>query len=565
VPVPLGPTGLRGAELNCRMMGLFGGIKEPAVRDAAWEYIRFYDSEEAVRVKTRIMIEGGFGRFINPRYLKRFGYEDVARLSPKGWAECFEVAIENSRPEPYARNCNAIYDLMTVPIREARELALRDGLPEDREERQAVMRSLLTRSVTRAREQLFGVVPAHVHAKRRLGAAAALACIVLAFALLLRQAARHFTPPADPGRRSVAWGFRKYAWAYLLLVPAILTILLWHYVPLVRGLIMGFQDYNVMGESRWVGLDNFAAVLWNPDWWLSVWNSLRYSFLVIALTFLPPVVLAVLLQEIPAGRLLLRTVYYLPAVITSLVTILLWKSFYDPTERGALNAVVMRVPAAAYLALGVLLLAVALAFAGRLLRHGRRWSAAMFAAAGLMIAYTLGAVAWPMLTQPGLPLAHRLLLTRPEPYRWLTDPDTAMLCCVLPMVWAGIGPGCLIYLAALKSIADDLYEVADMDGAGFIDKLLFVVFPMLKPLLVINFIGVFIASWNAAANILAMTGGTANTEVAGLHVFYQAFVHLQFGPATAMAWILGFILIGFTVNQLRMLSRMEFRTADKNR
>jgi multiple sugar transport system permease protein len=85
---------------------------------------------------------------------------------------------------------------------------------------------------------------------------------------------------------------------------------------------------------------------------------------------------------------------------------------------------------------------------------------------------------------------------------------------------------------------------------------------MLKPLLVINFVGVFIASWNAAGNILAMTGGAAATEVAGLHIFYQAFVHLRFGPATAMAWILGFILIGFTVNQLQTLSRMEFRTAE---
>ena len=70
---------------------------------------------------------------------------------------------------------------------------------------------------------------------------------------------------------------------------------------------------------------------------------------------------------------------------------------------------------------------------------------------------------------------------------------------------------------------------------------------------------------NAAANILAMTAGTANTEVAGLHIFYQAFVHLRFGPATAMAWILGFLLIGFTVNQLRMLSRMEFRTVEDKR
>ena len=132
------------------------------------------------------------------------------------------------------------------------------------------------------------------------------------------------------------------------------------------------------------------------------------------------------------------------------------------------------------------------------------------------------------------------------------------------MVWAGMGPGCLIYLAALKGIPDDYYEAADIDGASFIDKILFVVFPMLKALILINFVGAFIGSWYAAAgNILLMTGGGGNTEVADLHIWYKAYTYLKFGPATAMAWMLGFMLIGFTVHQLQILSRVEFRTATK--
>ncbi|HUU11924.1 MAG TPA: sugar ABC transporter permease [Phycisphaerae bacterium] len=154
----------------------------------------------------------------------------------------------------------------------------------------------------------------------------------------------------------------------------------------------------------------------------------------------------------------------------------------------------------------------------------------------------------------------RPFLTLAEPFQWLISSDTALLCCVLPMVWAGMGPGCLIYLAALKGIADDFYEAADIDGATFIDKVLFVIFPILKPLLIINFVGVFIGSWQSTANILAMTGGGYGTEVAGLHIFYRAFIYLKFGPATAMAWVLGFLLIGFTAHQLSILSRLEFRT-----
>ena len=127
------------------------------------------------------------------------------------------------------------------------------------------------------------------------------------------------------------------------------------------------------------------------------------------------------------------------------------------------------------------------------------------------------------------------------------------------MLWAGMGPGCLIYLAALKGIPDDLYEAADIDGASFTDKILFVIVPTLRPLLIINFVGVFIASWQAEANILAMTAGGARTEVAGLHIFYKAFIFLRLGPATAAAWMLGCLLVGFTLYQLRILSRVEFR------
>ena len=102
----MGPTGQRGGELNSRMMSLFSQIEDPAVRDAGWEYMRFYDCEESVAIKTRIMVEGGLGRFVNPKYLRRFGYPEIERLSPRGWAETFEVAIETGRPEPYGRNSN---------------------------------------------------------------------------------------------------------------------------------------------------------------------------------------------------------------------------------------------------------------------------------------------------------------------------------------------------------------------------------------------------------------------------------------------------------------------------
>jgi multiple sugar transport system permease protein len=193
--------------------------------------------------------------------------------------------------------------------------------------------------------------------------------------------------------------------------------------------------------------------------------------------------------------------------------------------------------------------------------------------AGIAIFFSCAGLAMPILFPRGESLsagvrmlASRLFDATPEPYRWLRDPDVAMLACVIPLVWAGIGPGCLIYLAALKGIPDEYYEAAEIDGAGFIDKIIFVVFPNIKTLVIINFVGAFIATWyNATGNILVMTGGAANTEVAGLRIWYEAFTYLRFGPATAMAWMLGFLLIGFTVHQLRLLSRVEFKATGQEK
>ncbi|MGI5924688.1 MAG: extracellular solute-binding protein [Lentisphaeria bacterium] len=580
VAVPWGPADengvrRRGSELNSRMQGIFAGCDNPVIRDAAWEYLRFSESRDAVEIRTRVMVEGGLGRFVNPRYLRMFGYEDLIRLAPPGWEETFNTSIEIGKPEPYGRNCQLVYHQMTKPMNVAETMALAGELPlstaeareqatpEQLEERLQILQKLLEKGTADANEKMIGILTPKQKAQRRLAAAGALAAIVIAFTLVFRRVIKVFTPPPIMGVEQGGWQFYKYRWAYFLLLPALLSILVWRYIPLVMGSAMAFQDFRIMGNSTWVWLDNFGNVLWDSEWWLSVWNSLRYCFLVVMLTFLPPVILAVLLQEIPYGKVFFRTVYYLPAVITGLVVIYLWRSFYEKTEFGVLNAVVLKIPAIGFIGIGLLFFFIMFFFAQRLFVHENYLSALGCFCAGVFMFLFFCRFTAPIFADAssGLPVPMRLFATMRDPYRWLEDPKTAMICCVLPMVWAGMGPGCLIYLAALKGIADDFYEAADIDGATFVDKILFVVIPMLRPLLIIQFVGVFIRSWENSAFIMAMTGGASRTEVAGLHIFYKAYLYLKFGPATAMAWILGFLLIGFTVYQLQILSKLEFRAA----
>jgi multiple sugar transport system permease protein len=151
---------------------------------------------------------------------------------------------------------------------------------------------------------------------------------------------------------------------------------------------------------------------------------------------------------------------------------------------------------------------------------------------------------------------------------WLQNPKLVLFFCLVPTIWAGMGPGCLIYLAALKTVPEEIYEAADLDGASVQTKLFQIALPSIKTLITINFIGSMIGAIRGAGGfVLAMTGGGpygergGATEVIGLKLFYTTFGNLQFGTGSAMAWVLGSMLIGFTVYNLQLLSRMEFRTA----
>ena len=81
--------------------------------------------------------------------------------------------------------------------------------------------------------------------------------------------------------------------------------------------------------------------------------------------------------------------------------------------------------------------------------------------------------------------------------------------------------------------------------------------------MLIQLIFVLIGAFQSADNVLVMTGGGPDyaTHVTGLEIFYSAYVYQRFGTAIAIAWILGFLLIGLTMWQMKRISNMTFTTA----
>ncbi|MCX7013314.1 MAG: extracellular solute-binding protein, partial [Candidatus Sumerlaeota bacterium] len=337
-PVPKGPTGLRASEFNSRMAGIYAGCDAPT-RDAAWEYIRYYDGPEAGLIRAKVFVDQGLGHYILPDRLRALGYPKIAERVPKGWEESFRVALEHGIPEPYGKNCQQIYryasqsidQLLTDPV-------VRQAVVSGAEEAaKARIGAILADGVQRNNEKMLGIIPPARQSFRNGVAGLAATLIILVFALVFRRVFRVFAESEALERGPASRGLQliRYRWAYLLLIPAAGSIALWEYYPLARGSVMAFQNYNVRGFSQWIGFNNLANVLFDAEFWYAMWISLKWAVLFLLFGFCAPIILALLLTETPRGKLFFRLIYYLPAVLSGVLVVYLWKGFFGP--EGAIN------------------------------------------------------------------------------------------------------------------------------------------------------------------------------------------------------------------------------------
>ena len=137
---------------------------------------------------------------------------------------------------------------------------------------------------------------------------------------------------------------------------------------------------------------------------------------------------------------------------------------------------------------------------------------------------------------------------------WLGSGKTAMISLVIMAVFAGLGGNIIIYIAALLGIDPSYYEAADMDGATFIQKVRFVVWPLVKPTTIFLTITSVINGFQSFQNAYLMTGGGPDNEttMAGLLIFNRAFKYFEYGEACAQALILAGIIAIFAILQFKL-------------
>ncbi|MFD5276417.1 carbohydrate ABC transporter permease [Pseudarthrobacter sp. NPDC058362] len=152
--------------------------------------------------------------------------------------------------------------------------------------------------------------------------------------------------------------------------------------------------------------------------------------------------------------------------------------------------------------------------------------------------------------------------------QWLIDPAWVKPSIVLMTIW-GVSGTMVIFLAALKSVPKELYEVAALDGAGPVQKFFNITLPMISGAMFFNVIVLTIAAlqvFDQAYLLFWRDQTNASPEASlfyGIYLFQQAFREFNFGFASAMAWVLFLIILGISLVQVKLGNRFVYYEGEK--
>ena len=214
--------------------------------------------------------------------------------------------------------------------------------------------------------------------------------------------------------------------------------------------------------------------------------------------------------------------------------------------------VLISVPIGQVLALGLALLL------NQRIRGLGFWRSAFYLPAA--VSGVAGSVIWVWMYHTELGIVNNsLLMLGIEGRNWLFDKEVVLGSLIVKSLW-NIGIPMVIYLAALQGLPQQLFEAADIDGAGEVSKFFSITLPMLSPAVFFNVVMGIIASVQTFAEPYVMTGGGPDnaTLFLGLHLYQNAFHYLKMGYASAMAWIMFLLIFGLTVIQFGLAGRWVY-------
>jgi multiple sugar transport system permease protein len=167
---------------------------------------------------------------------------------------------------------------------------------------------------------------------------------------------------------------------------------------------------------------------------------------------------------------------------------------------------------------------------------------------------------WTWLYQPGFGLINGTLTALGfSEIEWLTDSQWAMLAVVIATVWWTVGFNYLLYLAGLQDIPEELYEAADLDGAGWFARLRDITLPLLRRTTGLVLVLQILASLKIFDQIYLMTEGGPNFATRPIiqYIYESGFTNYRIGYASAVSYMFFAVIVLVSILQFKLFARRQ--------
>ena len=126
-------------------------------------------------------------------------------------------------------------------------------------------------------------------------------------------------------------------WSFLL--PALVLMILFVFYPMISAGWISLHDWNMLTDMEFAGLENFKMLIQDQQWRQCLWRTCRYTLCYVPALYVMSLLLALIVHKIPKGSGFFRTAYFMPVILSSVVTGLIWKLMYDE-RTGVINNIV---------------------------------------------------------------------------------------------------------------------------------------------------------------------------------------------------------------------------------
>ncbi|MBE6072664.1 MAG: sugar ABC transporter permease [Clostridium butyricum] len=128
----------------------------------------------------------------------------------------------------------------------------------------------------------------------------------------------------------------EWGWAYFMVAPTVIGLLILNIIPVIDTLILSFQRAGSFGKNTWIGLENYQKLFTDTEVIQAMMNTFKYSIIVVPFTVIISLVVAVLLNQKIKGVSFYRTIYFLPMVAAPAAIAMVWRWLYN-SEYGLIN------------------------------------------------------------------------------------------------------------------------------------------------------------------------------------------------------------------------------------